>query len=238
MTGRIYTRDEWGARYGDGGTGRWQRGEIVAHTAAGGFPGGTHTTADDTFANEARLLRNIENFHVNDRGWDGIAYSFLVAPSGRAYEGRGWGQDGSHTETRNSSAYAICFLGHGDQQPATLQAWEGAKHIIRTGLAEGALTPGYIVTGHRDYSRKGKSCPGDLIYPHIGRLRGLTIEQEDDMPLSDDDIAKIAAAVNAATTPAVDRALQDDWTLRDGIQERRHNTLMAVLNRIANKIGA
>ena len=112
---KIILRGEWGAKHGRGADVSsklpWQ--EVVIHTEAGSErkPG--------SFGLECGWIRAIENFHVNTRGWDGIAYSFLIAPSGRIFEGRGWGRSGAHTEGRNSTAAAICFLGHGDKWPAT-----------------------------------------------------------------------------------------------------------------------
>lgn len=182
---RIFTRSDWGARAGRGSSGRWKRSEMVIHTEAGAT---VNTVADDpdTIPDEGwgvddfmARVRQIEDFHTRPksrggRGWSAIAYSFLVDPvHGWVAEGRGWGRDGSHTQQgRNQTAYAICMLGHGDRQSVTEAGWAGAELVIRDGLQRDALTSGYAVTGHRNYARK--SCPGDLVYPHIGRLRGLT----------------------------------------------------------------
>lgn len=187
---RIITRAEWGARAGRGPSGRWKRSEMVIHTEAGAT---VDTVADDpdTIPDEGWgvddfivRVRQIEDFHTRPksrggRGWSAIAYSFLADPvHGWVAEGRGWGRDGSHTQAgRNQTAYAICWLGHGDRQGVTEAGWAGAELVIRDGLQRDALTAGYAVTGHRNYAKK--SCPGDLVYPSIGRLRGLTLEQKD-----------------------------------------------------------
>lgn len=172
----IYTREQWGAKYGRGAVGLQRRGEEVIHTAAG-----TLIQPSWSLDRVMQLVRDIEDFHSRPksrggRGWNGIAYSHLVDPvHGWAFEGRGWGRNGGHTQQgRNNSAYAICFLGHGDIQPVSEAGWAGAEFVIRDGLAHGKLTTDYVVTGHRNYANK--SCPGGLIYPHIGRLRGLTLD--------------------------------------------------------------
>lgn len=94
-----------------------------------------------------------------------------IAPSGTSYEARGWLREGGHTEGKNSSAHAICFLGHGDLDPATEEQWRSAERLIREGIRLGHVAPDPKITGHRDYSLKGKSCPGDKIYPELDRLR-------------------------------------------------------------------
>lgn len=199
----IYTRAEWGARHPSVRPGVWRRREVVIHTEAGAHVD-TGTDNPATAVDEGwglgdffKRLRNIEAFHVNTRGWDAIAYSFLVDPvRGWAAEGRGWGENGTHTQQgRNSSAYAICFLGNGDNQAVTEDGWKGAELVIRDGLARGAIAPGYKVTGHRDYVTK--SCPGNLIYPHIGRLRGLSLVITPPTPPEEDDMAKLVEVPNS-----------------------------------------
>jgi peptidoglycan recognition protein len=167
---RIIPRSEWVARHGRGGDASqnlpW--GEVVIHTEAAA------RSATANPATEDQWVRNVEHYHAVTLGWQGIGYSFVIAPSGRLYEGRGWGRSGAHTETRNSTAAGVCFLGHGDQQPATPAQWASAKWLIGEGVRLGHLRSNPTVTGHRNYSRKGKSCPGNLIYPHIDQLRGIT----------------------------------------------------------------
>lgn len=168
---KIISRREWGAEGPNGAdvSSKLPWGEVVLHTEAGA----QRSPADE--ATEKGWIRNIEAFHIGpQRGWNGIAYSFLIAPSGRIFEGRGWGRSGAHTEGRNSTALGLCFLGHGDKWPATEQQWAAARWLIAEGIATGKLRANPKISGHRNYSQKGKTCPGDLIYPHLDRLRGIT----------------------------------------------------------------
>lgn len=167
---RIIPRAKWGARHGRGSdvSGNLPWGEVVAHTEA---VTRSPTSSPET---EAQWVRNVERYHAVDRGWTGIGYSFLIGPSGAIFEGRGWGRSGAHTESRNSTAAGVCFLGHGDNQPATEAQWSSFRWLIGEGIRLGHLRREPLITGHRQYSRKGKSCPGNLIYPHLDRLRGIT----------------------------------------------------------------
>lgn len=167
---RIIPRAEWGARYGRGSdvSGNLPWGEVVGHTEA------VNRSPTSTPETEAQWVRGVERYHAQERGWTGIGYSFLIGPSGAIFEGRGWGRSGAHTESRNSTAAGVCFLGHGDNQPATESQWASAQWLIGEGIRLGKLKSNPKITGHRNYSLKGKSCPGDLIYPHLDRLRGVT----------------------------------------------------------------
>ena len=169
---RIITRNEWGAKHGRGNdvSAKLPWGEVVIHTEAGA----QRSPASETV--EKGWIRNIEGFHAGpSRGWDGIAYSFLIAPSGRIFEGRGWGRSGAHTEGRNSTAAGVCFLGHGDKWPATDAQWAAARWLIAEGVTTGKLKPMPAIGTHAKYSTKGKTCPGTLIAPHVvARLGGIS----------------------------------------------------------------
>lgn len=192
MTLDLITRAEWGAKHPSARPGLFRRAEAVCHTEAGAFVPEWWSLADF-----CKRIRQIEDFHTRPkaqggRGWDAIAYSFLIDPvNGWVAEGRGFGQNGTHTQQgRNSSAYAFCFLGNGDNQAVSEVGWQAATDLTREGLRVGAIAREYVVTGHRNYAQK--SCPGNLIYPEIGRLRGLTLDEEDDVQPK--DVLKFAQA--------------------------------------------
>ena len=193
---RIITRNEWGAKHGRGNdvSAKLPWGEVVIHTEAGA----QRSPASETV--EKGWIRNIEGFHAGpSRGWDGIAYSFLIAPSGRIFEGRGWGRSGAHTEGRNSTAAAICFLGHGDKWPATEAQWASARWLIGEGIRLNKLKPAPLITTHAIYSGKGKSCPGTLIAPHVvTRLGGITGPSTGDTTMTPAQEAKLDKALAEA----------------------------------------
>lgn len=116
-----------------------------------------------SFAQEAAQVRGMERYHAVNRNFNGIAYSFLIADSGRIYEGRGWGQNGAHTQSgRNTDGHGIAFIGDGTKRAPTRKAWESLVWLLQQGIAEGKVAKGYRLSGHRDWWRK--ACPGDLIY--------------------------------------------------------------------------
>jgi N-acetylmuramoyl-L-alanine amidase len=217
VTGRqVITREQWGARYGRGHdvSAKLPWPEVVVHTEAGALrPKDWAELAGNAAAyaalnaslTERQRIQAIERFHAVTRGWDAIGYSFLITFDGTIFEGRGWGRSGAHTEGRNSTAAGFCFLGHGDLQPATAAQWASAEWLIREGIRLGHLRRSPIISGHRDYSTKGKTCPGNLIYPNIGRLRYITQppHEDDDMtPEQDSRLKRAEDAAEAAKTEA------------------------------------
>jgi N-acetylmuramoyl-L-alanine amidase len=104
---------------------RWRgtrRIERVHHTADSGLP----STA--TVAEEHAYLRRIEDFHIRTRGYAAIGYSYLVFPSGRVYEGRGFGKLGAHTLGHNEDV-GVCFVGNFDKQKPTDAALRSERKL-------------------------------------------------------------------------------------------------------------
>lgn len=110
------------------------------------------TAPPDNPISERAVVRGIQSFHQGpSRGWADIGYGYLVAPSGRIYEGRGYGVSAAHCPGHNDEP-SVCLLGsYSKIEPTTAQknaVWALADHL---GLAE--------LAGHREgYST---SCPGD-----------------------------------------------------------------------------
>jgi hypothetical protein len=63
--------------------------------------------------NCARRVRGIQDFHMDSRGWNDIAYNFVVCKHGIIFEGRGWGvrSAAQGTNPGNDGYHAVCFLG-------------------------------------------------------------------------------------------------------------------------------
>lgn len=121
---------------------------------------------------ERAAIRAIREYHVHGRGWDDIAYSYLVAQP--------WEREGA----------ATVYVGRGrDRLPASQQ---GANHgnwgvavlaveheaIMRRTVVALAWLARYLdargVLGHRD--QNATDCPGNTLYgllPDVRRLAGL-----------------------------------------------------------------
>lgn len=104
---------------------RWRgtrRIERAHHTGDSGVP------ATATVEEERAYLRRTEDFHIRTRGYKAIGYSYLVFPSGRVYEGRGFGKLGAHTLGHNTDV-GVCFVGNFEKQEPTVAALRAERRL-------------------------------------------------------------------------------------------------------------
>jgi hypothetical protein len=113
--------------------------------------------------------RAVRDFHVNDKGWSDIAYSFGVCHHGHRFVGRGWDRyqfaNGSDTvgadDGDDSEWYTVLVFVGGDDdtydnEPPTAQMVKATAELIEEGRARGLC--GDRVTPHNFWKRK--ACPG------------------------------------------------------------------------------
>lgn len=254
MAPTYITRARWGAKHGPNDSVGLPYLELIAHTIAGGdedpMPGFQALPRNASLDDICQRMRNIESFHVRTRGWPGgVGYNHVVFPAipghpdGVICEGQGWGRRGTHTESRNSQ-WGVCFYGHGDQGDATPEQWSAAQWLIRLAVANRYLVPAYRVSGHRNYSTKGKSCPGNLIYPQLNRLRGLSaampnppedeiVDQEQEDRIVARVREEILVAVIAVTGSQVsDLRKEKVFGLPDVVADIKNGTLAAITNAV------
>lgn len=173
---KVVDRSEWGASHGRGNPTSGAKLEFYVHHSAAKI-----LTPMSLPAQETAEVRRIEAFHAGEltRANPRIAYTFLVAPSGRVYEGTGWGRIGAHTGGRNSSSYAACLMMDGEKDPPTPQAVQAVAELRIEGIRLGHLHPEHSFLGHRD--AKATKCPGTLVYPvtvGIAKAKAPTVQRE------------------------------------------------------------
>jgi N-acetyl-anhydromuramyl-L-alanine amidase AmpD len=99
---------------------------------------------------------------MDGRGWNAIAYNWLVDEAGVIYEGRGAGVVGGATRGWNSRTESICFTQWGGETVP-----EAAKVSIRWLVDDISQRygGGLWVKAHRDFA--STSCPGDALYRFV-----------------------------------------------------------------------
>lgn len=150
---------------------------IVHHSASWNGHTGTDTP---------RILRSFYDFHTSpERGWNDIAYNFLIDADGGIWEGRAGSLDGAvagdATGGNQGSSQLVCIIGdYNVAQPTqaslsalvSVLAWLADRHGISTAPGaqvtftsrgsnrhpEGAAVTTPTITGHRTMSQT--SCPG------------------------------------------------------------------------------
>ncbi|XP_072388348.1 uncharacterized protein [Diabrotica undecimpunctata] len=103
---KIYTRNEWGAR--EALSVKPLRKDpppyVVVHHSA------THSCF--SVENCTKLVRSIQNYHMDNNVWEDIGYNFLIGGDGTIYEGRGYGIHGAHSIPYNARSLGVCLLGN------------------------------------------------------------------------------------------------------------------------------
>ena len=145
-----------------------------------------HTATSNSYTRSQvpAILRGIQAYHVNGRGWNDIAYNVLVDKYGVAWEGRGGGLTnavvGGHgMGITNARVFGLSFIGNYDvKKPSSAMldtaerviAWKFAMHSVsvygRTWGSSGALNN---ISGHRN--EKSTSCPGRYVYAKMSTIR-------------------------------------------------------------------
>ena len=132
---------------------------VIIHHDAGSSP-----TSESA---EAARMRSDQSYH-QATGYNDIAYAFGIGPSGRVYEGRGWGVMCGATENWNEKSVPIMFMGNYMNDTPTKKQLEHAGQLIRRGIENGALSKNPNVIGHRD--TKATACPGVRLYTKLKEI--------------------------------------------------------------------
>lgn len=197
----VRLRSEWGARTA----------ASPARTAPSGvqFAVVHHTgsTAHNSYSSGEvpRILRGIQSYHMDARGWNDIGYNFVVDRFGRIWEGRGGGIElpviGAHAGGFNTGSVGIALLGHFDSATPTSAARSAVAQLAGWKLAFEDVDPNSTFTftsggsptipqgtkirlnrviGHRDVG--STDCPGGSLYRYVDGLRPPRIALGPDAP--------------------------------------------------------
>ncbi|XP_041464802.1 peptidoglycan-recognition protein SC2-like [Lytechinus variegatus] len=156
---RVVTREEWGARPAKNRTDMATPVPfVILH----------HTDMPEcfTFDDCCKMMRSIQDFHMDVRGWNDIAYSFLVGEDGLVYRGRGWDTVGSHAPWYNFRSLGISIMGNFTTKLPNKKAIEAVDEIINCAIINHKLKSDYILYGHRQ-ATPNRTCPGQALFDMI-----------------------------------------------------------------------
>lgn len=117
-------------------------------------------------------VKQYERFHMDSRGWNAIAYNWLVDEKGVVYEGRGPGIQSGATKGWNSRTESICYTGWGAAKVGN-GALVSIKALVND--IQGRYDHGLWVKGHRDLGNS--SCPGNWLYDWL--RAGMSVDEGD-----------------------------------------------------------
>ncbi len=157
-------RSGWGAR-----SSRCSAGIGNVHRAAIHH---TDTPNNDPLSAPARM-RQMQNFHMDARGWCDIGYHFVVGLDGRVYEARPEHLRGAHVGGENAGNVGIALVGNYESTLPTTAMREAAAEILGAASDKhGFPLDRNAVQGHREWSA-GSSCPGDTLLRDLPDLVAL-----------------------------------------------------------------
>ncbi|GFR09295.1 peptidoglycan recognition protein 1 [Trichonephila clavata] len=151
----IVSRAEWGARES-------LSNETMVTPVPHLFIHHTAMSECNNFASCSQMMRTIQNFHIDDRGWDDIGYNFLIGGDGRVYMGRGWDRVGAHTYGFNRIAVAFSLMGDFSHKLPSELMLNATKSLIECAKNENHVISNYKLHGHRDAGCT--ECPGSAFY--------------------------------------------------------------------------
>ncbi|XP_017008555.2 peptidoglycan-recognition protein LB isoform X3 [Drosophila takahashii] len=167
---RLLSRSDWGARLPKSvehfqGPAPY----VIIHHSY--MPGVCYTTPDCM-----KSMRDMQDFHQLERGWNDIGYSFGIGGDGMIYTGRGFNVIGAHAPKYNDKSVGIVLIGDWRTELPPKQMLDAAKNLIAFGVFKGYIDPAYKLLGHRQV--RDTECPGDRLFaeitgwPHFTLLNG------------------------------------------------------------------
>lgn len=113
-----------------------------------------------------QAIRNVQNFHMDTRGWCDIAYSYLIVQQNGIFKrplifkGRGFEAVPASQEGHNTGNVSVCVIADGNDR-IRRSTFKALAYIARR-------CPARTVKGHRDVNATG--CPGDRLYSKVPAL--------------------------------------------------------------------
>lgn len=131
----------------------WRKGvTLVVHHTAGYAPRNENQ--------EIQEMRSIQRQHKAN-GWDDIGYNYVIMPSGRVYEGRGFNIVGAHTYLHNTGTIGVSFAGNYDVTRPTRAQLIAFKQLRRWLRKRGARVT--KIRGHKQMPNQATACPGRFL---------------------------------------------------------------------------
>lgn len=170
----FITPAEWGARinYDSWADTQYKKDGIAIH-----YGGPAVANYRDGIARETAVLRAWESYHIDSKGWRGIAYGYAIGASGWVYRLRGKNNYGAHQgdhdgdgNSNNKEIVPVVFILGQGQQP-TPEMWESFG-LLKAWLEARSWTEDTLpVYGHKQIQPKATACPGQIIMDGIAEER-------------------------------------------------------------------
>ena len=108
------------------------------------------------------LVKAVQNFHRNTRGWADIGYHYLIGFDGNVYEGRALDVQGAHAGGGNNvENLGISVVGDFTKTLPEARQLATVQRFLEDQMTTYGV-PSAELHGHRDF--KATECPGSALY--------------------------------------------------------------------------
>jgi hypothetical protein len=171
---RIHTTAEWGARPANGAITvlNHKPTYIVVHHTAGG------NSTDYSVSHAYQISRDIQNFHMDGRGWIDTGQQLTNSRGGHVTEGRHRSVEildegtrhvqGANVGDHNSEVIGIENEGLYTSVDVTQALWNSLVQLVAYIAQQYGISPS-MIRGHRDFN--ATECPGTVLYGRLPELR-------------------------------------------------------------------
>ena len=123
-----------------------------------------HWVGVEVKGNPSKIVKGIQRYHQETRGWYDVAYNYLVSQDGQVFEGRGWkNRSGANGSSKLNRQYgAICLLLGPGQRP-TDEMIDATRNTIKH--FRRVFPKATEIVGHKDIS--ATACPGEDVHSLI-----------------------------------------------------------------------
>ncbi|XP_055851973.1 peptidoglycan-recognition protein LB-like [Episyrphus balteatus] len=110
-------------------------------------------------------MRSMQDFHMDDHGWDDIGYNFAVGADGNVYVGRGFGVVGAHAPRYNNKSIGLLLIGNFMEKLPPKPMMEVAQKFIAYAVEHDHVVVNYTLYGHRQV--RDTECPGTAFFAQL-----------------------------------------------------------------------
>ncbi len=122
-----------------------------------------------TTRSDLELVKGVQNFHRNERGWADIGYHWLIGRDGNVYEGRALEVQGAHAGGgNNKNNLGISVVGDFTKELPDRKQLGTVELFLAVQLRRYDI-PVDELYGHRDW--KPTECPGGALYEWLAAFK-------------------------------------------------------------------
>ncbi|XP_022096201.1 peptidoglycan-recognition protein SC1a-like [Acanthaster planci] len=107
----------------------------------------TRTSSCNAVLRCEEVMQNIQNYHMDTKGWNDIGYNFAIGGDGSVYEGRGWKTAVPQTDEASYDPHVaiIAFIGTYVNNLPSERMYDRFEQLLLCGMRRGQLIENVLV---------------------------------------------------------------------------------------------